>query len=358
MNKILFVDDDEAFLRGITRKLRRAHPDWELVTQTGGKEALNYLEQSQEDLPRVVISDMKMPGMTGLQFLTALSESYPQIPRILLSGEAGEENRIRMIEVADQCLGKPTTTEEIVKAIEKALKAIEQWPQMWEKRISRRFSIPVLRETVEAFQKAMDEGLPVERLAEIAQKDCGLMWRLVQLANSPFFCPQGKESLSIKGLIEQLGTSLLDAILKDGQIFRHQQDACFAEKLSNLNLQPLWEKSQKNALKVEELVQKGGGDSRQKEAAYLAGMFQYLDEVLDPLYNLREGEQQEKPVVSYFLSMSSCPQLIADAVAFHCDPIQYEGPENLALAALHVARAQEEGVSPCPKSLEQLGVEK
>ena len=79
---ILFVDDDQAMLNS----LRRAFLDepYETLFTTSGHEALQIMQREEID---IVVSDMKMPGMGGQELLNAIQEQYPQIIRILFSGQ-------------------------------------------------------------------------------------------------------------------------------------------------------------------------------------------------------------------------------------------------------------------------------
>ena len=77
----LFVDDEVHVLNSVKRLLR--NEDYRLLTATGGREGLTLLEQQPV---QVVISDHRMPGMTGIEFLQAVKELYPDTVRVVLSG--------------------------------------------------------------------------------------------------------------------------------------------------------------------------------------------------------------------------------------------------------------------------------
>jgi len=70
--KILVVDDDQAFLRLLAIHLKSL--GYDIVTATGGGEALATLKA---DLPRVVITDLKMQGIDGLGVLDAVVRQHP-----------------------------------------------------------------------------------------------------------------------------------------------------------------------------------------------------------------------------------------------------------------------------------------
>ncbi len=80
--KILFVDDDTLLLNSIRRNLAGEFP---LVTVESGQLALEFMEK--EFCP-IIISDMRMPGMDGVQFLSAVRKKNPDSVRVMLTGNA------------------------------------------------------------------------------------------------------------------------------------------------------------------------------------------------------------------------------------------------------------------------------
>jgi len=78
---LLLVDDEENILRALTRVFRR--DGYTLLTATSGAAGLDLLAQHEVG---VVISDQRMPEMTGVEFLGRVKEQYPDTMRIVLSG--------------------------------------------------------------------------------------------------------------------------------------------------------------------------------------------------------------------------------------------------------------------------------
>lgn len=81
--KILFVDDEENVLNAMKRIFRREN--YALYTASSGPEALEFLKNGPVN---IVISDHKMPGMTGADLLRKIKALYPQTIRIMLTGHA------------------------------------------------------------------------------------------------------------------------------------------------------------------------------------------------------------------------------------------------------------------------------
>jgi len=83
--RILLVDDEENILHALKRVLRRE--GYEILTATSSTEALGLLAANRGTIG-VVISDFKMPGMNGVEFLSRVKAEHPDTIRIILSGYA------------------------------------------------------------------------------------------------------------------------------------------------------------------------------------------------------------------------------------------------------------------------------
>ena len=84
--KLLLVDDEENILRSLRRVLRKGH--WEIETANDAESALRLTDHFR---PGVVISDFRMPGMNGVDFLARVKELLPHAQRIMLTGQADQQ---------------------------------------------------------------------------------------------------------------------------------------------------------------------------------------------------------------------------------------------------------------------------
>lgn len=88
---ILVVDDEASILRSVQRLLRR---QYNILTTTSVQEAFSLLEEHEIHL---VMSDQRMPTMTGVEFLTFVKECYPECVRILFTGYTDTQSAIEAI---------------------------------------------------------------------------------------------------------------------------------------------------------------------------------------------------------------------------------------------------------------------
>jgi len=116
--KILFVDDDANLLASCERNLRRKYP---LETAAGGELGLQKIASGGPYA--VVVSDMQMPGMNGIQFLSAVKERAPETVRIMLTGNADVEVATGVVNQGNifRFLTKPVPPDVLAKALDDAL---------------------------------------------------------------------------------------------------------------------------------------------------------------------------------------------------------------------------------------------
>jgi CheY-like chemotaxis protein len=94
--KVLFVDDDLSFLQMLRDVFGSASGGaWEMQTATSGGEALQRLRARAMDL---VVIDVFMPGMDGLQLLRVLNVEFPSLPKVLLTGMPDGNTREQALE--------------------------------------------------------------------------------------------------------------------------------------------------------------------------------------------------------------------------------------------------------------------
>src|ERR1700723_1494935 len=100
---LLAIDDDTSVLEAVVQDLRRHYgADYRVLRAASGKAALDILAQLQarEEPVALIISDQRMPGMTGVEFLERANPLYPEARRVLLTAYADTEAAIQAINSA------------------------------------------------------------------------------------------------------------------------------------------------------------------------------------------------------------------------------------------------------------------
>jgi DNA-binding NtrC family response regulator len=116
---VLFIDDEAQILEGIRDALRREKLD--VITATSGAEGLAILAKRKVD---VVVSDERMPGMSGSEFLATVRRRHPGTVRIMLTGHASLEAAVRAINDGEiyRFLTKPTAPADLARTINDGLR--------------------------------------------------------------------------------------------------------------------------------------------------------------------------------------------------------------------------------------------
>lgn len=121
--KILIVDDEPANLRLLERLFRRSY---QVISATSGEEALTFLELHDIAL---IVSDQRMPGMTGIEFLKRASEMRPKTVRIILTGYTDVNDLVDAINsgVVYKYITKPWVNEDLQLTVVRALEYFETY---------------------------------------------------------------------------------------------------------------------------------------------------------------------------------------------------------------------------------------
>ncbi len=114
--KLLLVDDEEEFVQALADRLQMR--DLESDTVYDGDQAIRYVENKEPD---VMVLDLKMPGIDGIEVLKQVKKAYPRIQVIILTGHGTEkdEERARNLGAFDY-LQKPVDVDRLVDRIKKA----------------------------------------------------------------------------------------------------------------------------------------------------------------------------------------------------------------------------------------------
>ncbi|MBI5585144.1 MAG: HDOD domain-containing protein [Deltaproteobacteria bacterium] len=184
--RILFVDDEPRILQGLRRMLYAKRGEWEFDFAEDGPSALALLEAGGYD---VVVSDMRMPGMTGAQLLSEVKKRHPRVTRIILSGQSDLQWVMQSVGVAHQFLAKPCEFEvlEVVLSRTFALSALLEDPTL-KQVIGLTSSLPSLPSLYLEIRREMEsEDCSLERVGRIVSRDMAMTAKVLQLVNSAFF---------------------------------------------------------------------------------------------------------------------------------------------------------------------------
>ncbi len=116
--KILLVDDEEDFVKTLSERIQMRALGTDVALN--GEEALKLVDN---EVPDVMVLDLKMPGIDGMEVLRRVKKAYPQVQVIILTGHGSEkdEEQARRLGAFDY-LQKPVEIDNLVNKIRRAYK--------------------------------------------------------------------------------------------------------------------------------------------------------------------------------------------------------------------------------------------
>jgi two-component system, cell cycle response regulator CpdR len=115
--RILVADDEEAVREFVTRALR--HQGYEVEAAEDGLQALEVLARQPFDL---LVTDIVMPGLDGIELALKVSKDYPDTVILMMTGYAHEKQRAYGLEsLIHQVISKPFTLKQICETVKEAL---------------------------------------------------------------------------------------------------------------------------------------------------------------------------------------------------------------------------------------------
>uniref|UniRef100_A0A7C3V3B6 Response regulator n=1 Tax=Desulfobacca acetoxidans TaxID=60893 RepID=A0A7C3V3B6_9BACT len=116
--RVLLVDDEAEFVSALAERLNLR--GFDVQAATSGEEAL---EKVNAFSPQVVVLDVLMPGMSGLEVLKRIKKTHPQVQVILLTGRGSWDGIQGIREGAYDCLMKPIQIEELMQIMTSAVES-------------------------------------------------------------------------------------------------------------------------------------------------------------------------------------------------------------------------------------------
>lgn len=190
--KVLFVDDEKNVLRSLERLLM--DEPYEILTASSGPEGLEVLRD--QGPVQVVISDYRMPEMTGVAFLREVCEHWPRTVRIVLSGYADTAAIVDAINMGQiyKFIPKPWNDDELKVTVQNAVDLC----RLHEENIRLTEDLQVMNGELQRINSNL-EHLVAERTAELQFQNAALQYSQHILASLPV----GVVGMAENGLVVQ-----------------------------------------------------------------------------------------------------------------------------------------------------------
>jgi putative nucleotidyltransferase with HDIG domain len=365
--KVLFVDDEPNVLAGLRRMLRPMQSEWSCGFADGGPQALAALDREPFD---IIVSDMRMPGMTGAQLLEGVRQKFPPMVRILLTGQCDQASGLRAVRVAHQMLYKPCDMESLKAVVARTCALSDVLPnQSLQAMVARQESIPSVPELYGKVLQEMDAPAPsLERIAALVSHDIGMSAKILHVVNSSFFGLR-REIRCPRQAVALLGLETLRLLILAVGIFSRAD----AVGTAPFSLTALQEHSSAVSTLAGAIAKAENADPREIEYAAIAGLLHDVGKLVllagwpeqypriaeqaahagCPLWAIEQetfGASHAK-IGACLLTLWGLPMSITEAIAWHHQPADCSLPSFGTLTAVHVANAL---VSNGPAGMEKI----
>ncbi len=264
--KILFVDDEVNILNALKRKLHFMNTEWDMSFADSGKKGLELMELSPFD---ILVTDMRMPEMSGIELLSIVYEKYPDVVRIILSGHTDRNAVMQSIGLAHQFFSKPTETDDLVETLQRIIYVKNQLNNVdMLKVISQMKSLPILPSIYKELMEIIkSEDVSLKKIGDLIAQDISISAKILQLVNSSFFSVMKKVS-DIHQAINLLGLEIVKDIILTFHIF-NQVDISLIKRF---HLKELWIHSLGVGTLAKSIAQDLNLPIEKSESAFVAGL--------------------------------------------------------------------------------------
>jgi HD-like signal output (HDOD) protein/ActR/RegA family two-component response regulator len=216
--RILFVDDEPNVLEGLRNMLRRMRNDWDVEFAESGRKALESMRHTPAD---IVVSDMRMPEMDGVQLLNMIKSLYPGTVRFILSGHSDRESVLRSVGPTHQFLSKPCNADELRNAVCRGFSLRELLGK--ENLMSLVLdvkAIPTVPELYASVCAALNSpNCSPNQIGAIISKDIAISAKVLQLVNSAFFGLRRRVG-DVEQAVALLGIDTIKALVLTAGVFQ------------------------------------------------------------------------------------------------------------------------------------------
>jgi HD-like signal output (HDOD) protein len=351
--RVLFVDDDPLLLNLYALMLGDQSDTWEVVLAGNGRKALEILGQHHFD---VVVSDMNMAGMNGVELMTEICRQHPQVSRIIISGIGDQEEIARCLETTHQFLAKPIKQSELRSTLT-CIRQLDAYLQDEKLKavVGSLDGLPSFPSVYLQVLKAIKADEPsVETIASIVVQDPALTAKILHVANCAAFGRIQKVSSPFEA-VQFLGLAAIRSIVLSSHVFSDLQHVPGC----GFSASALWEDALRCARITRHIMQMEGADENPTEDACAAAMLRNVGKLilarnsptlcqqasaLATRQNLTLAAAElevfgatANGVAAYLFGLWGLSASMVEAVAFHLQPGKSGSGAFSPLTAVHIA---------------------
>ena len=318
-------------------------------------EALELLSQEPFD---IIVTDLRMPEINGVQLLQKVQEAYPQMARFILSGHGDTDLMVKSVGVAHQFMAKPCDGDLLRTAIGRALALSSLFKsENLQNIVKESTSLPTLPELYRELTTLLQSpNSTSERVAAVISKDISVSAKVLQLVNSAFF-GLSRQVDSIAQAVMLLGSETINSIALAAQVF-FEFDKHDVERFG---IRQVYTHSIATGQLAARIAKAVTGGKKAADEAMLSGIVHDLGKLVlinnrpdgwEPLFLDKDRHmdvpfhEQERELLgishaevgAYLIGLWGISYPIVEAVAYHHTPSQATDTTGFCtLTALHLA---------------------
>lgn len=350
--KVMLVDDEHHTLHFLKRSLLEADPFLKITLFTNGREALDSLQVDYHD---VLVSDLWLPGLDGIDLIEQMQKVCPSTIRILVDGNCDDAVMFRVLNAAHQVVGKPLDSQLLWTLICQTASLLplvsDESIRQSLGRLTRLPPAPKLyRELSQLLQQPQ---CTVDDVVKLVGRDPSLTGKLLHLANSAFFARRSK-TIELRQAVVRLGFNTIRNLMLGVEVF---EPGGIVAKVLGRELEAV----QQNALRMAQMAERLARGTPLASDAFVAGLLADIGQVALLLARgndwrecrseakvsgrpLQDVEQQQlgtthAEVGAYLLGLWGLPYSVVEAVGNHHRPDRIMAPLYSPTAITAIAAA-------------------
>ncbi len=335
---IVFVDDEEPILAALIRLMRRDGYDINAFTDPAS--ALAFLDTHPAN---VIAADMRMPAMSGLEFLNKAADRSPESARIIISAYEDKDIVLQALDkgLAQHYTYKPWEDDQLKDLIRESIRLQNEIKRNHlNKMIERLRVLPASTLTHQRVQELLAKSdVPMSRIVQEIEKSPALVARLLRVANSVHFATRNPVT-TIKEAVRFIGTDYIATIVSAMAAFSGISEGTSKEGMRLI--EDIWNVSFRRANRAKVIARDWPGFS-DAQLAYTTALIQDIGYVVHITYELEgykrflksittgevipyDAEQRifsatHDEIGGILLTYWNFPSAIVDAVAQHHAPV-------------------------------------
>lgn len=356
---ILFIDDNQGILDGLRRALRTERRNWTMTFVPSGEAALELMSREKFD---AIITDVRMPGIDGVQLLEEVSHLYPDMIRFILSGHSKEDKTLQSVRSAHQFFPKPCNIESLKAALIRSFSLRDLLADSKLRTVvSGMVSLPSLPQIYsELIEQLRSPEVSAHVIGETIARDPAISAKILQLVNSAFF-GLGRHVANPSEAATLLGIDIIKHLVLSVELFS-QFDEHKLQR-AGFSLEDSTDHCIRVGMLAKQIALSEKVGKQMVEQSYLSGflhdvgtfiLVNHMPEQYEKVIELEQKEQidaniAEQEIIgtdhaavgAYLFGLWGFSDAVLEAVAFHHMPAKAGGTQFTPLTAVHVANVLE-----------------